>query len=301
MRNVVLITLDGVRWDEFFAGSPVLPAARPSFPRFWARHAERFTVYGDNPTSNRMSACHPSLVSLPGYQTLLSGRVQRGADNDCGRVPEETVLERVARELGAGEVAAFASWEKVALAAARQPGGFLVDAGPAPGDRLPPWPECRWDERTLALALDHLRRRRPRLLYVSLGDSDDWGHAGNLEGYHGALLRYDEWLDGLVAELEAMRGYGERATVVVTTDHGRGAGEDWAEHGAQWPHSERIWLVAAHLGPSAPGPGRPRGRFDQRDLRPTLEALLGLRPLSGEGRGAPLEALLAPSKAPALA
>lgn len=288
MQNVILLTLDGVRWDEFFAGSSVLPGEPVCFPHFWSRLASRFIIYGDCDQANRMEAPHPSLVSLPGYQTILSGRIQPGMDNDCGRVAEETVLERVARALGPDEVAVYASWEKVALAAASREGACRVEAGPTPSSDRPPWPECRWDQETFAAAMAHLRRRPPRFLYVSLGDSDDWGHLGSREGYLGALAHYDRWIAELVAWLE---GVARSVTLLITTDHGRGEGEDWPEHGAQWPHSRKIWLAALHLG-GGDTPKPPVGRFDQRSIRPTIEALLGLNPVGGEGRRPPFEEVL---------
>jgi hypothetical protein len=305
---VILITVDGVRPQEVFrgidaelAGEPVA-GPQPLLPRLQARAAREGFLTGDADAADPFPIGNPAACSLPGYQVILAGRDLGCRDNDCGPLPVESVLERASRELGLGarEVAAFASWPGIALALERSPGSLTVNVGFAPfqapfapwdeatealgreqvEDR-PPWPNRR-DRYTWALALRYLERFHPRVLYVGLGDPDEWAHLGEYRAYAGSVADLDERLEALFASLAGLGGYGAGASVLVTTDHGRGLGAGWENHGPADPGSERAWLFAStpatRARPATADAPVGRGRYDQRSIRPTLEALLGLAP-----------------------
>jgi arylsulfatase A-like enzyme len=118
--------------------------------------------------------------------------------------------------------------------------------------------------------------QRPRFLWISLNDADEWGHRGRREAYLSTLRRYDAWLDQLLERLRTMDGYGENTTVIVTTDHGRGDGDSWTSHGWQHPGARRIFAFAIGPGSGAQLPGP--AVFTHRAIRPTIEAALGLSP-----------------------
>jgi hypothetical protein len=258
--NVVLVTWDGVARDDF------LDPAR--LPRFWSTRAAGSLILSG------MEVAGPLTVSLPGYQAIFAGALTGCAGNDCGRVRVETFPERVVRELSLprAAVAAFASWEEIGGAVEHTPGTITVDAGP---HSILPWRNSRADEETFALALRYLATERPRFLYLGLGDADQLAHKGDLGGYRATMLRYDEWLEALLRQLDSMGEYGKQTILIVTTDHGRGAGERWTGHGAGEPQARSIWLFA--LGPGVK-PGNASRRATHLDLRPTIEALFGLCP-----------------------
>jgi len=264
--NVVLVTWDGVGREDF------LDPRR--FPHFWSARAAGSLILG-GPQGPAMEVADPHLVSLPAYQSIFAGALTGCGGNDCGRVREETFPERLVRELSLprASVAVFASWKRIAEAVEHEPGTVTVDAGPAL-----PWQEARDDEDTIARALRYLGAQRPRFLYLSLNDADEWAHEGDLGRYQATLLRYDEWLEKLLQQLESMGEYGKRTTVIVTTDHGRGAGERWTGHGASSPEAKSIWLIAR--GPGVK-PGVSKHPATHLDLRPTIEALFGLCPARG--------------------
>jgi len=300
---VILITVDGVRPEEIFRGAdPRLAGggAGPLLPLLRARVARGGFLAGDGDRDDAFPVRNLAACSLPGYQSILSGRDLGCLDNTCGRIGVETVLERARRELGLdqGQVAAFASWPEIALAVEREPGALTVDAGGGPpgpsaaaqdgdpgavairqedaGDR-PPW-GYRRDRYTWALAMRYLERHRPRVLYVGLGDPDEWAHLGDYAAYAASVAALDARLEGLFRRLEGMGAWGAGASVLVTTDHGRGRGDDWTSHGFWHPGSARAWLFASTPA-TRDAPGRAgRGRYDHHSIRPTVEALLGLAP-----------------------
>jgi hypothetical protein len=284
---VILVTIDGVRPREVFRGLDAGPAGQlgpgdagsPLLPRLLARAAREGFLTGDADRGEPFLVRNLGACSLPGYQSILAGQDTGCLDNRCGRVPVETVLERAVRELGlaAPEVAVFASWPPIALAAERTAGRFTVDAGQA--EDPAPW-GYRRDRDTWALAMRHLEQFRPRVLYVGLGDADEWAHLADSGAYAASVRDLDARLEELFARLGTMGDYGAGASVLVTTDHGRGD-EDWTAHGNGHPGSRHAWLFASTPGTRRAHGRSSRGAHDHLAIRPTIEALLGLEPCTG--------------------
>ena len=286
-KNVVFVTLDGVRRTDFHD--------KRLFPWFW-KHASRGGAFGDIRVSNRFR------VSLPGYQSILAGKVQPCRGNRCGRIRTETMLERVSRELNGRreDVAIVASWLPLALAAEHRPGAVYVAAGlrapegerdpllrriaRAGKRRRPPWRRARWDKFTFEYGKRFLKRYRPRLLMMSFLDSDKWAHRRDGRRHKKTLRRYDRWLRELFALLKKLGRYGEETTVVLTTDHGRGGGRHWPRHGLRFPNSRFVWLYGR--GPcTEAGTRLLSDQHSHIDIRPTIERLLGLVPRRCKGCG----------------
>ena len=55
----------------------------------------------------------------------------------------------------------------------------------------------RHDAYTIRFAMDHLARHRPRVLYIGLGETDDWAHDRRYDRVLEALARSDEYLKQL--------------------------------------------------------------------------------------------------------
>jgi hypothetical protein len=47
------------------------------------------------------------------------------------------------------------------------------------------WDDCRDDAFTFQVALEHLRRDSPPVLYIGLGDTDEHAHNGRYDGDSG--------------------------------------------------------------------------------------------------------------------
>lgn len=281
--NVVLVTLDGVRWQDFFRQGP-----EAVFPRFWAKYAAAATIFGDPKTGERFEVSTPSLLSLPAYQEIMTGHHVSCGSNQCGRVADETLIDELVRAGFGSRMRVVASWSKIAYATSANDYPF-VDAGFHEGDAATPWWFARFDKSTWARAMVAVETR-PKFLWISLNDADEWAHRGALDNYENILRRYDRWFDELVTTVRALDGYAENTTFIITTDHGRGDGPEWTSHGAEYPMAQQAFAVV--LGP---GTGHPRERHDSghQALRPTMEALLGLGP------AVPLPGVIAERQSPA--
>lgn len=275
--NVVLVTLDGVRWQDILDNKPDAflrdGDKAPTFPGFWTTLVPQGALWKHAEISNK------AVLSLPAYQSIFAGSRQPCKDNECARVAVETFPERLIRELALPKekVALFSSWDKLPLAFESVPGTTYTDAGDNGA--------TRWDAVTFPKALAYLKAEKPRFLYISLNDPDHWGHAGDYAKYLESLRQSDAWLVELAAALD------ENTTLIVTTDHGRGVLWDWKSHGGR-PWAKRIWIYARN--PRAAKKGLTPKGGTHADLRPTIEFLLGLTPTACSGCGRPLSEALTP-------
>lgn len=296
--NVILFTWDGVRNKEFFKGSAKLHLLNTKsenddviFEKFWKKHAYNGTIYGG---LNTFSIASKIALSLPSYQAMLAGKATSCRSNNCGAIQEETFLESVRKKLKLEkkDVAVFASWSRILHAIAKNPDEITYNIFPHnyndPGNDpfyqklqeeslkdLPPWKNARKDHYTFEMAKHYLRKNCPRLMHISLLDSDEYGHAGDFKGYISSLKIYDDYLDELISFLNAQGAYGKNTTLIVTTDHSRGNGPLWREHGLTKNANKSVFLYMRGRAVT------PKGRSflmkgSHLMLRPTIETLFGL-------------------------
>lgn len=302
-ERVVLVALDGARWQEVFGGVGLEMARRygvaersaselvPTLHRWATRDG---AALGAPEHGAIMRASGPSFVSLPGYTELLTGRLSPCTSNACAPATEPTLLDEVADGSRDG-AAAIASWDALDGAVAMGRDRVVSSAGRTRTRRLArlaqheasavallagaaaaPWPGhdgYRPDEETAKLALAVEASARPRLLFVSLGDTDEHAHHDDYGRYLDALRAADSFLARLEHELDR-RGDLARTTILVTADHGRA--DSFRDHGAEHPESSRVWLVARGGKVRARGLVAAREERALRDVAPTVRAILGL-------------------------
>jgi hypothetical protein len=300
--RVVLVTIDGARWQDVFGGGdPALADERvlgawadpiDLLPRLHGLAASG-VAFGDDAEGCGIVRTHGSSnLSLPGYLELLGGRSTRCHWNGCERTDLPSILDDAER---AGiPSASIASWEVLERAASDGTSGAFVAAGarawsppPAKGNletmlasaaRVGPFPGTvrtayRPDSATRAIALEYLRSASPRLLHVGLGDTDEWAHRGNYVGYLRALHEADAFVGEIIDALQE-KGARDATTILVTTDHGRG--RDFREHGPSRPESGRVFLFAAGPRVAEPGTRCASRDIELPDVGATIRRLLDL-------------------------
>ena len=316
--NVLVVTLDGLRWQEVFGGMSsslltkeaggVADAAASEqrfggetpeqrrerlMPFLWAVVARQGQVFGDASRGSVARVTNGLRFSYPGYNELLAGFADPRIDsNDKRHNPNVTVLEWLnGLPAFTGKVAAFASWELLPWILneprSRVPSnGHGLPVRPATNDRqrainefaadLPPyWGTTRFDAATGLGALEYLKTHKPRVLYVMLGETDEWAHGRKYDLYLDAAWRNDRFIRQLWETAQAMPEYADRTALLISTDHGRGdQPRDWTSHGRDVPAADRIWIAA--MGPGVPALGvRENSNATQSQLAATLAALLG--------------------------
>lgn len=157
-RNIILVTADGLRWQDLFGGlDPMLKdeksagmaeaaAVKAKFwraspderrralmPFFWTTLAPKGVVLGNVKKNSSVRVTNGFRVSYPGYSEILTGRAQDALihGNDAIRNPTPTVLEFLGHKLGldASHVALFGSWDVFSWIGEHQPGSIFINAG----------------------------------------------------------------------------------------------------------------------------------------------------------------------------
>ncbi len=320
---VILVVLDGVRWQEVFGGvDPGLAAthragpvcdARSLLPSLYAALDTRGAAVGA-PGHGVIAASGPNFVSLPGYTEIFSGRPpDHCRDNGCAGATGPTIVDAMrSRSQRDSDVAVIASWAPIGRAATTGSSRLVLSAGRQDvvgaqfltedpetrrvldeGSRADPRPghdSFRPDRYTADLALRYLEIWRPSFLFVGLGEPDEYAHIDDYRGYLGSLRAADAFFGRLFATLDRMGDRGRRSLVLVTADHGRG--RDYRDHGAALPESARVWLLAfggpVHAQGFVEGP-RPRRLAD---VAPTIRQVVGLPSEGSAGAGTPIFELL---------
>ena len=126
-----------------------------------------------------------------------------------------------------------------------------------------PWESARHDAFTFRFAMDDLQRRRPRVLYIALDETDDWAHERNYERVLDALHRTTATCGALDAGCRPTRNTGTHVPDRDRRSRSRPRADDWSKHGDDVVGADETWLIAA-------GPGLAAARrVDQRAARLT--------------------------------
>lgn len=264
-------------------------------PFIWGTVATQGTLYGDQDRGSVASITNTFKFSYPGYSELFTGWFDERIDsNEYPPNPNVTVFEWLAlRREYRGRVGAVATWDAFGRILNRDRAGIDVIDGwaePFPGARdtrrsvlnalyatqTRLWPTNTFDAPMHLVAQEYLRSRRPRVLFLGYGETDEWAHAGRYDLVLRSAHQVDAFIGELWATMQGMRQYRGRTTFIITTDHGRGGGpDDWKSHGARVDGAEHIWIGV--LGPDTPALGARTGgvRVTQSQVAATIAALLG--------------------------
>jgi hypothetical protein len=288
-------TKNGAALNHAFWRSTPEERREALLPFVWGVMAKQGQVFGNRNKESDARVTNGLKFSYPGYQEILCGYPDPRIDtNDAPPNANVTVLEWLNRKPAyRGRVAAFAAWDAFDRIFNRDRCGFLVNAGfsPLTGPTVSPQIEIlnrlkqeiprQFDEEpvdalTFHTAFEYFKAARPRVLYLSLGETDDWAHMGRYDEYLSAAHRFDGYLRRLWDTAQSMPEYRGRTTLIVSTDHGRGSGPSgWRDHGKDVKDAEFIWM--GYLGPDTPALGERANvaAVTQGQVASTLAALLG--------------------------
>lgn len=155
-KNILLITTDGLRWEEVFTGAEKAlinkdvggvddvkaieakywretPAERRKalLPFVWSKIASRGQIYGNLPEGSSSQIMNTMKFSYPGYNEILTGFFDPKIDSNDKKLNKNvTVLEWLHRKPAfSGKVAAFAAWDVIPYIINRPRCGFPVMSG----------------------------------------------------------------------------------------------------------------------------------------------------------------------------
>src|SRR5262245_2161112 len=318
-ENLVIVTLDGFRWQELFTGADdslinkefggvrdldglkrryvreSAEARREALlPFFWGTIAKKGQVFGNPARKAAVLSSNGLKFSYPGYNEMFCGLADPRIDsNDKKDNPNLSVLEFLnGKPAFRGRVEAVCTWDVFPFIFRSAQNGLPVHAGWVPFkdnplserarhlnefmEQVPRyWPDNAFDVFTIEAARFAVDLRRPRVLYVGLGETDEWVHGRRYDLYLDAARNSDRFLAELWQKLQNVPQYRDKTTLIVTTDHGRGSTRvDWTDHGKKVPGAEFVWIAV--IGPDTPAMGeRENVEVTQSQVAATIAKLLG--------------------------
>jgi hypothetical protein len=313
-RNVIVVTLDGYRWKEFFNGADASIISNPKYvsdpqvaslfagdspeekrerlmPFVWDVIANQGQLYGNRKLGSKVNCKNNHLLSYPGYSEMFVGFTDdlKVSSNERQVNPNKTVFEFISENEGfkAKDIAAFTTWEMFPYILREEKNHIHVNAGktPAEGDISEKEKELndyiqtvpkRRDQQTFEYAMEYMKREKPRVLFLGFDGTDDHGHGGRYDEYLKSAHAIDGMLKELWSWLQSQPEYKDQTTLLITTDHGRGNGRhSWQNHRLLAPGSRHIWFAV--IGPDTPAFGEmnTRQKYFQKQLAGTIAAFFG--------------------------
>ena len=316
--NLFIITTDGFRWQEVFAGADSALISNESYtpdattvkmlywaatpderrkklmPFLWNVIAAKGQLYGNRNFDNKVNTANLYSISYPGYNEIFTGNTDINiSSNKKSANPNINVLEYLNnKEEFNGKVAAFTSWDVFPYIFNEQRNYLPVNSGyekiedansekeqminKVQTEAINDKTATRYDELTFLTAKEYLSQHQPKVLYLGLGETDEFAHQGRYDLYLDQANKVDKMIAELWHWVQTTPGYKDNTTFIITTDHGRGSKENkWSSHGEFIKGSSQTWL--AIMGPEIKSLGEIKKdeQIYQQQLAQTIAHLMG--------------------------
>ena len=277
------------------------------FPFLWGTVAKQGQLWGNRARGSDVRVSNGHNFSYPGYNEFLTGCADPKIDsNDKNLNGNTNVFEWLNTRPGfQRRVAAAVNWDVLPWILNAPRAGFPIWSGfdvPEGTRRLAVpdmltelvergrtvWSGVLLDTFVGYAAKHAVRTLKPRAMYVSFGETDDWAHEGNYERYLNAAHEFDRFIGELWSLVQSLPEYRGTTTFFIAVDHGRGdAPVAWQKHGKEIPDSAYIWF--ALLGPDIAALGERSNTppVKQAQIAATIAALVGEDFQAANSRSAP--------------
>lgn len=314
-QNVFIITVDGTRWQEIFKGadeellrntnyvkdtllmqqqywhSDPGERRRRLMPFFWSVIAEQGQLLGNRDFDNDVNVANLYKISYPGYSEIFTGYADRlFIPNLAVNNPRSNILQWLNNQPQFnGKVAAFCSWRVFPFILDEKNGHLPVNAGYEAMDEndssstlinavqqsMYHQNNTRHDLLTYECAKNYIQQNHPKVMYMGLGETDEFAHHGEYDTY----LQKMHQADGMLAELwyyvQTDPFYKNNTSFIITTDHGRGRkNSNWKSHGFWINGSGETWLAMLGPGIAPLGEGKQKQQVYQKQVAATVAVLL---------------------------
>lgn len=261
-ENLIIVTLDGMRWQEVFNGVDAVLlndsifnrdrdglkqkfwAATPEerreklFPFVWSVMAKQGQLYGNRKYDNKVDNANPHWFSYPGYNEIFTGYPDSTVNsNDKIYNKHENVLEYINKQKGYNnKVAAFSTWDVFPYILNAPRSGVYVNADidtlKFSNSNLQLINDLQFlttkpigvrpDVITYMAAREYLKAYKPKVLYIAFDETDDFAHAGMYDQYIGSAHAQDAMIRDIWNTVQSLPQYKGKTSLLITVDHGRG-------------------------------------------------------------------------------
>ncbi len=270
-------------------------------PFFWNVIAGKGQLFGNRNYKNKVDVANPYSLSYPGYNELLTGNIDfLISSNKRVNNPNINVLEYLnTQKEFKGKVAAFTSWDVFPFILNTERNGLPVNSGYTSGEEvnspgqqiintvqsevITEKTETRYDMLTFLTAMEYLHHEHPRVLFLGLGETDEFAHKGRYDLYLQQAAQADRMIAELWHWVQTTPGYKNNTAFIITTDHGRGAkNSKWTSHGELIRGSYHAWFVLIGPGIEPTGEIKEPQQHYLGQMAGIIAALLGKKFIAAE-------------------
>lgn len=322
-ENIIIITTDGLRWQEVFTGMDSAIANNKKFnqgdsaviyskywstdpverrrklmPFLWSIIEQNGQIYGNRNTGNKIDLANPYWFSYPGYNEILTGYADTLINSNSYPPNPNTNLLEFLNQMPKykNKVAAFGAWDAFDRILNEERGKFPVHsafdliggANPTATEKIinnlakdsyrPFGDEEVLDVFTHYSAMNYLQTKKPKVLYIAYGETDEWAHHGYYRDYLMAATMVDKWIKDIWNYIQSNPQYKNKTAIFITTDHGRGDAvkNEWTSHNNKILDCNQIWMAAMGPGIKPKGEIKTAQQLYQKQFAQTMASLLGL-------------------------
>jgi len=261
-ENLVIVTLDGMRWEEVIGGadsaillnkkytkdssgtsgkfwsSDASDRRKKLFPFLWNTVAAQGQLYGNRWLDNKVNNANRYFFSYPGYNEIFTGYPDTLVNNNDKIWNKNTnVLEFINKQKNyEGKVAVFSTWDVFPYILNSHRSGLYVNADvdtlkfkdPAlqlvnDMQLLTARPiDVRPDVFTYFAAREYMKAYQPGVLFIAFDETDDFAHGGEYDQYLKSAHAEDAMIADVWQYIQSVPKYKNKTTLIVTCDHGRG-------------------------------------------------------------------------------
>jgi arylsulfatase A-like enzyme len=125
-------------------------------------------------------------------------------------------------------------------------------------------------------AREYINQHKPRVVFLGLGETDDFAHSGRYDLYLQQATLFDKIISDLWYYIQTDPFYKDNTTLIITTDHGRGrSARSWHSHNTFTPGSGETWLGMLGPGIIPMGEMKDEQQIYEKQVAATIAWLLG--------------------------
>ena len=263
-------------------------------PFFWNIIGKKGQLYGNRKYDNKVNTANIYRFSYPGYNEIFTGHTDIAVSSNKRKNNNNVnVLEWLNnKEEYKGKVAVFTSWNVFPYILNEERNDLLINSGysnmedeGSEGQHLinavqttavQTRGETRYDQLTFLTAKEYIQKQQPKVVYIGLGETDEYAHQGRYDLY----LEQANKIDRMIAELwhfiQTTPGYKDNTTLLITTDHGRGSRDSkWTSHSTFIRGSSQTWIGLMGPGVEPKGEMKEDQQYYQNQIAGMIAQLVG--------------------------
>jgi hypothetical protein len=275
-------------WDD-----AVTERRKKLMPFFWNVIAKQGQLSGNREFKNDVNVKNLYKISYPGYNEIFTGSADRTLiPNLAIRNNNINILEWLNyQDEYKGKVVAYSSWNIMPYILAEKENGLPVNSGyemledsedsvnaiiNLAQSNVENKTHCRFDMLTYGAAKRYIEEKHPKVLFLGLGETDEFAHKGEYDHYLQKAHQFDEMVAELWYYVQTDPFYKNNTTFIITTDHGRGKkSSTWNGHGFWVGGSGQTWLATIGAGVAPMGEIKEKSKTYTSQIAATISGLLG--------------------------